>query len=241
MHLILTGATGTLGLATLLHCLSNPQVTRLSILSRREVAQAEGHAKAEVILHKDYASYPDELLERLKGARGCVWAQGVSQTKVDKEEYIRITHDFPVAAAKAMSGLSDQFNFVYVSGEGADPTEKGRALFAKIKGRTETALLNISSSQPSLNIYNVRPGAILSHQSAEPVDRPRTFFEKALTQVVIKPLVAIAPSLGIPSDKCGEYLVKLALGNGEPLKEGPGIEAKGRTVRNTAIRSAMDL
>jgi len=240
MHLILTGATGTLGLATLHHCLSNPQVTQLSILSRREVPQAAGHPKAEVILHKNFTEYPDDILEKLKGARGCVWAQGISQSKVNKEEYTRITYEFPLAAAKAMSGLSDQFNFVYVSGEGADPSEKGMTLFSKVKGRTEKDLLSLSSSQPSLRVYNVRPGAILPHQSAVPVDRPRTFLERA-SMVLIKPLVAIAPSLGIPSDKCGEYLVKLALGNGEPLKEGPGIEAGGRTVRNTAMRSAMDL
>jgi hypothetical protein len=85
MHLILTGATGTIGLATLQHCLVNPQVTRLSILSRREVAQANGHPKAEVILHNDYTSYSDEILEQLKGAHGCIWAQGISQTKVNKE------------------------------------------------------------------------------------------------------------------------------------------------------------
>jgi hypothetical protein len=59
--------------------------------------------------------------------------------------------------------------------------------------------------------------------------------------VVLKPLFVMVPSLAIPSDKCGEYLVKLALGDGEPLKESPGIEAGGRTVRNTAIRSAMGL
>ena len=85
MHLILTGATGSVGLAALQHCLANPKVTQLSILSRRPVIQAEGHAKANVILHKDYLNYSDEVLEQLKGAQGCVWAQGISQTKVDKE------------------------------------------------------------------------------------------------------------------------------------------------------------
>ena len=85
MHIILTGATGTLGLATLQHILSSPSITRLSILSRRPVTLAEGHEKAEVIIHKDFETYPDEVLEKLKGAKGCVWALGISQTKVGKE------------------------------------------------------------------------------------------------------------------------------------------------------------
>lgn len=85
MHIILTGATGTLGLATLQHTLSSPSITRLSILSRRPVALADGHEKAEVILHNDFESYPDEVLDKLRGATGCVWALGISQTKVGKE------------------------------------------------------------------------------------------------------------------------------------------------------------
>ena len=85
MHLILTGATGTVGLGVLQHCLSNPSITQLSILSRRPVALADGHPKAQVIIHKDYSSYPNDLLEKLAGASGVVWAQGVSQTKVNKE------------------------------------------------------------------------------------------------------------------------------------------------------------
>jgi len=243
MHLILTGATGSVGLAALQHCLSNPKVTHLSILSRRPVTQAEGHEKAKVILHKDYLNYPDEVLEQLKGAQGCVWAQGISQTKVDKDEYVRITHDFPLAAAKSMATLSDRFNFVYVSGEGADPTEKAYPLFGKIKGRTEKALLSLSSSSPSLSslrVYNVRPGFVDPSQSSEPVDRPRSFGEKVLLGTV-GPLIRLMPSRTIPADKCGEYLVRLAMGDGERLADAPGIEAEGRTIRNVAMRREMGL
>jgi len=243
MHLILTGATGSVGLAALQHCLSNPTVTRLSILSRRPVAQAEGHEKAKVILHKDYLNYTDEVLEQLKGAQGCVWAQGISQTKVDKDEYVRITHDFPLAAAKSMATLSDRFNFVYVSGEGADPTEQAYTFFGKIKGRTEKALLSLPSSSPSLSslrVYNVRPGFVDPSQSVEPIDRPRSFGEKVLYGT-LGPLLKLMPSRTIPADKCGEYLVRLAMGDGERLDDAPGIEAEGRTIRNVAMRREMGL
>jgi uncharacterized protein YbjT (DUF2867 family) len=89
MHIILTGATGTVGAAVLKHCLASPNVTQLSILSRRQFALPTGDGldidKAHVIVHEDYSTYPDTLSTMLKGAEGCVWAQGISQTQVSKE------------------------------------------------------------------------------------------------------------------------------------------------------------
>lgn len=85
MHLVLTGATGTVGSAVLKHCLADPAVTRLSILSRRPVPQIDGHPKATTIIHSDFTSYPPHVLSQLKGAHGCIWALGISQTQVTKE------------------------------------------------------------------------------------------------------------------------------------------------------------
>jgi uncharacterized protein YbjT (DUF2867 family) len=85
MHLILTGATGLVGAGVLHNMLNVPAVTKVSILSRRPVPMAEGHPKANVIIHKDYTNYPLELLSQLEGAQGCVWAQGVSVNDVSKE------------------------------------------------------------------------------------------------------------------------------------------------------------
>jgi uncharacterized protein YbjT (DUF2867 family) len=87
MHLILTGATGLVGSGVLAHILSLQPgtISRLSILSRRPVPMAAGKPGVTVIEHEDYGHYPPELLEQLRGAQGCVWAQGVSQFQVNKE------------------------------------------------------------------------------------------------------------------------------------------------------------
>jgi uncharacterized protein YbjT (DUF2867 family) len=90
MHIILTGATGTVGSAVLKHLLTSPTVSRLSILSRRnfDLPTAENFdlKKANIIIHEDFLSYPDELLKgALAGAEACIWAQGVSQNDVGKE------------------------------------------------------------------------------------------------------------------------------------------------------------
>jgi hypothetical protein len=120
----------------------------------------------------------------------------------------------------------------------ADPSEKGLRLFSKIKGRTESRLLALSSSNPSLRVYNVRPGYVDPKQAAVPIDRPRGLGERTLMGA-FKPLFAMMPGLTIPSDKLGEFLVRLALGDGEPLKDDQGIEAGGRTIRNAAVRRFM--
>ena len=50
---------------------------------------------------------------------------------------------------------------MHISGEGAT-REPGRfsPLFARVKGEAEAALLALMSEQPSLRVYNVRPGFI---------------------------------------------------------------------------------
>jgi len=85
MHLVLTGATGTCGSAVLKYCIAEPGITRISILSRRPVVQAEGQPKVKVLIHDDFTKYPSSVLEELKGAQACIWALGVSQTAVSKE------------------------------------------------------------------------------------------------------------------------------------------------------------
>jgi NAD dependent epimerase/dehydratase family enzyme len=89
MHLILTGATGLVGSAALIRILpllQSGDVSHLSILSRRpNIPVVENNTKVTVIEHRDFLSYTPEVLEKLKGAEGCIWALGVSQTDVDKE------------------------------------------------------------------------------------------------------------------------------------------------------------
>jgi uncharacterized protein YbjT (DUF2867 family) len=87
MRLILTGATGVVGSAALNHILSLPagEISALYIISRSPVPAAENKPNVTVIQHTNYNEYPQELLDKLKGADGCIWAQGISQTLVTKE------------------------------------------------------------------------------------------------------------------------------------------------------------
>ncbi|KDQ62180.1 hypothetical protein JAAARDRAFT_30081 [Jaapia argillacea MUCL 33604] len=244
MHVILTGATGLVGGAALHHCLASPKVThgQLSILSRRQFTLPSGDnfdtKKAKIIVHTDYESYPDDVTKLLKGAESCIWAQGISQTEVKKDQYIRITYDYPLAAAKAFSSLSEtgKFNFIYISGEGADPTERTFTLFGKIKGRAEAALLALPSTPGfgALRVFNVRPGFV--DPSGTTLHRPRSIGMGILERTVVPLARALMPSQVSPTGVLSKVLVDLATGDGDPLPEGVGIEAGGRTIRSSAVR-----
>ncbi|KAF7303145.1 NAD(P)-bd-dom domain-containing protein [Mycena kentingensis (nom. inval.)] len=239
MHILLTGATGTVGNGVLRVALADPRITRLTILSRRDFPLPAGldHSKAQIIVHTDYTQYPDDLLERLKGAAACIWAQGISQTQVNKDEYIRITYDYPTLAAKAFSSLSDRFNFIYVSGEGADQEEKAWTLFGKIKGRAERDLRGFSATKEygSLRVYNVRPGFVAPAPGHQ---RPAGILHDAGMGFLVGLSRILALSRYVsPTDEMGEVFIGLATGKGEPIPAGVGIQDGGWLVTPAGIRA----
>ncbi|KAJ6556835.1 hypothetical protein DFH09DRAFT_987200 [Mycena vulgaris] len=234
MHLILTGATGTVGAPILRHCLRSPQITRLFILARGEFSLPHDldTAKARILVHTDYASYPPDILAQLQGADGCIWAQGTSQNAVSTEEYIRITHDFPVAAAKAFAHLSQtgNFNFVHVSGKGA---ESNATLYGKTKARTEMTLLGLpgTPTYSTLRIFNIRPGYVDS-----PEYHPRPGFARKAVYYGLAPVLRkLNPSIITPTDMLARVCVDLGLGDGRALM-GDDIIAEGRTLLCGAVR-----
>ncbi|KAF2235927.1 hypothetical protein EV356DRAFT_444226 [Viridothelium virens] len=238
MHLVLTGATGLVGGCVLQAMLTKESVTKISIISRRPVAMAEGHEKVQVFIQRDFSSIESSTLEQLKGAHGCVWALGISMSQVGKDEYVKITEEYALNAAKQFSTLSDTFNFVHVSGEGAtDKPGRFTALFARIKGRTEAGLLELPTQYPSLKIYNVRPGGVdAKNQPAIHPFIPKYPSLLKKGEAMLFPLIrATYPSMISPTKELGDFMVDLASGDGKPL-EGPGIEAGGRTISNRAIR-----
>ncbi|KAF2013626.1 hypothetical protein BU24DRAFT_424625 [Aaosphaeria arxii CBS 175.79] len=242
MHLILTGATGLVGAGTLEVMLKTEAITRISILSRRPVAMVEGHEdKAKVIIHKDYKSYPTELLEQLKDAQGVVWAQGVSQNDVNKEEYFQITHDYPLAAAKAFSTLHPEspFTFVYVSGEGATQSPGiTTPIFGRVKGQIEQALFDLGKQTPNLNVYNARPGAVdwRHHPEIHKFMPHQALYKKML----LAPIDAVYKSMMTPTRSLGKVLTELAMSQGKPLK-GKDLQMEGRLLPNVAIRRLAGL
>ncbi|KAL4951978.1 hypothetical protein BDW69DRAFT_201057 [Aspergillus filifer] len=249
MRLILTGATGVVGSAALNHILSLPkgEISALYILSRSPVPAAENKENVTVIQHNNFNEYPPDLLEKLKGTDGCIWAQGISQTLVGKEKYIEITKDYPLAAAEAFSSLSDSFNFVYVSGEGATQSPNFiTPLFGRVKGETESALLEMQKKYPSLKPFNVRPAYVdtsndpptLKARLARPEQQSlkarsmHAFFGPLMRNVLTKS--------HSPTEHLGKFLTDLARGDGKALS-GEGLQGEGRIIPNVVFRKFAGL
>ncbi|KAK4233899.1 hypothetical protein C8A03DRAFT_38352 [Achaetomium macrosporum] len=252
MHLILTGATGLVGTAVLDAMLKTRDVTKISVLSRRPVKFQDD--RINVIIHQNFASYEHDLLEKLQGAQACVWALGISQTQVSKEEYIKITKTFPLAAAKAFQSLSprsetrEPFHFVYVSGDGATLTP-GRftPFFGRIKGETELALAELQKSNPSsLRATTVRPGIVdwTDHAELKPVLPDMGLFRSVAGSIISPVVKRVAKGKLSPTESLGRFLTGMAMGMWDGALDGEGLQRLpgGFTVvENTGFRRLIGL
>ncbi|KAK5658981.1 hypothetical protein OQA88_1067 [Cercophora sp. LCS_1] len=233
MHLVLTGATGLVGTSVLDAMLKTPAITKISILSRRPVqmAQDSKDARVNVIIHADFEQY-DGVMDKLRDATGVVWALGVSQNSVGKEDYVRITKSYALAAASAFQSIatpSKPVNFVFVSGAGATLTP-GRftPLFGRVKGETELALAEMRKTNPGFKANTVRPAFVdwVGHEAVQKYMPPQGLMLGGLGRVLHGAVSAgLFRGSWSPTESLGRALVDLAMGTwkGEELK-GKGVE-----------------
>ncbi|GME55509.1 putative nucleoside-diphosphate-sugar epimerase protein [Neofusicoccum parvum] len=220
MHLLLTGATGLIGSVALDMMLNDPAVTKISIISRKAVPQADGHAKAEVILQEDVGSYDEATLAKLKGAQGCVWALGPPMMSVTKDEYEYAHIELPAIAAKAYSTLSDSFNFVYVSHDGVDEAGSRRIYAYDVKFRAEEKLLKLGEDTPSLSVFSVRPALIdySYHTAVHAYIRYPLPLPKKFSNWLLIPVFRFFGSVQVTrSEDLGTVLTELAYGDGADM------------------------
>jgi uncharacterized protein YbjT (DUF2867 family) len=153
MKVIITGATGTAGSEVLRQALADREITGVLVLSRRQLDITD--PKLKVALLDNFLDY-SRVAPQFAGYDACLWCLGISQTEVSKPEYEKITHDYALAAARAMQDIGENFRFCFLSGRGADSAEKSSILFARIKGKTENALTRLSHPKA----WHFRPGYI---------------------------------------------------------------------------------
>ena len=151
LNVIITGTTGMVGEGVLLECLSNPQISQVLSVSRKPTGIA--HAKLKEYLVPDFRSItPGD--SKLTGYDACFFCAGVSSVGMNEADYTRITYDTTLHLAAILAQQNPQMTFIYVSGASTDSTEKGRSMWARVKGRTENALTKL----PFKRVYNFRPG-----------------------------------------------------------------------------------
>jgi uncharacterized protein YbjT (DUF2867 family) len=156
MKVLIFGATGMVGQGVLLESLRDTEVEFVVTLGR--TATGVRDPKLREIVYRDLLNYGG-MEESLAGFDACFFCLGVASTGMKEAEYERVTYGFTIAAAEALSRVNPGMTFTYISGSGTDSTERGRVMWARVKGRTENALLRLP-----LNAYAFRPGFI------EPMD-----------------------------------------------------------------------
>lgn len=154
MKIIITGATGMIGEGVLLASLDHPDVTGVLMVNRR--ASPVKHRKLTELIVKDFtdlAAHSDQLT----GYDGCFYCAGISSFGMNENKYSHITFYTTMMFAKKLAALNPELVFIYLSGVYADSSEKGKIMWARIKGKTENALneLNIKAA------YSFRPGFII--------------------------------------------------------------------------------
>ncbi len=153
MNVIIFGATGMVGQGVLRECLRDPSIARILLIGRS--ASGVRDAKVSEIVLKDMTDYSG-VAAQLGQYDACFFCLGVSSAGMREADYRRITYDFTLAAARALVAANPNMTFLYVSGTGTDSSEKGRSMWARVKGATENALLAL----PFKAAYMFRPGYI---------------------------------------------------------------------------------
>ncbi len=153
MNVLIFGATGMVGQGVLRECLLGPDVQVVQTVGRTPTGLK--HPKLREIVRSDLLDYT-EIESALRGFDACFFCLGVSSTGMSESEYERVTYPVTMTAARTLSRLNPGMTFIYVSGAGTDSSEKGGIMWARVKGKTENALLRL----PFKAAYMFRPGAI---------------------------------------------------------------------------------
>ncbi len=154
MKAIIFGATGMIGKGVLLECLDLVDVEAVLTIGRSKVDV--NHPKLTQIEHSDFLDFT-AIESDLAGYDACFYCLGISAAGMGESLYTKITHDYTLAAAQTLYKLNPEMTFTFVSGVGTDSTEKGRQMWARVKGKTENDLMAIGFKK----VIMFRPGAII--------------------------------------------------------------------------------
>jgi uncharacterized protein YbjT (DUF2867 family) len=142
------------GQGVLRECLLDPGVRE--VLSIGRSASGQQDPKLRGLIHADFLDYT-AIESQLAGFDACFFCLGVSSAGLTEEQYTRSTYDITLAAARTLARLNPEMTFIYVSGMGTDSSERGRSMWARVKGKTENELQRL----PFKATYMFRPGVIV--------------------------------------------------------------------------------
>ncbi|HEY4789351.1 MAG TPA: NAD-dependent epimerase/dehydratase family protein [Bacteroidales bacterium] len=151
LKVIITGVTGMVGEGVLFECLEHPDIKQVLMVNRRPYELK--HPKLKECIIPNFL-HLDEFTDQLTGYDACFYCAGKSSIRMNEADYSLVTYDTTLHFAEKLLGLNPNMIFNYVSGSLTDSTEKGKLMWARVKGRTENALMRLQFK----SVYNFRPG-----------------------------------------------------------------------------------
>jgi uncharacterized protein YbjT (DUF2867 family) len=199
MKVVIFGATGMVGQGVLRESLLASDVEQVLAVVRKPTGVR--HPKLREVELADFADLTP-IVEQLAGYDACFYCLGVSSVGLDEAAYTRVSYDYPIAAARVLAKLNPDLTFVYVSGAGTNPD--GRAMWARVKGRTEQAVLEMFP-----NGYAFRPGFIQpTHGVRSKTGLYRVGY--AIASPLSPLLDRFAPKYFTTSDRLGRAMLRAA-------------------------------
>ena len=206
------------GQGVLRECLLDPGVRE--VLSIGRSASGQQDPKLRELIHADFLDYSD-IESQLAGFDACFFCLGVSSAGLTEEQYTRSTYDITLAAARTLARLNPEMTFIYVSGMGTDSSERGRSMWARVKGKTENELQRL----PFKAAYMFRPGVIVPLHGVKSKTQLYRFF-----YAVLGPLLPLLsgrfPKYVTTTEQIGRAMIKVARdGWPTPILESSDINA----------------
>jgi len=202
MKVLIFGATGMVGQGLLRECLQDPAIDSVRVVGRTPVGIR--HPKLSELLPADLYHY-DTVEEQLRGYDACFFCLGVSVSGKSEAQYTRITYDLTLAAAQTLCRLNPEMRFFYISGASTDSSEHGKVMWARVKGKTENALLAL----PFKAAYMFRPGAIQPmHGEVSKTPAYRWFY--TLTGPLLSLLRALFPRHITTTEQLARAMINVA-------------------------------
>jgi uncharacterized protein YbjT (DUF2867 family) len=202
MKVVLTGATGMVGQGVLRECLLDPHVESILSIGRSETGTTD--PKLREIVRKDLSDL-GPIDEELRGFDACFFCLGVPSAGMSEADYTRVTYDLTISVAQRLVNLNPTMTFIYVSGAGTDSSEHGRSMWARVKGRTENALLRM----PFQAAYMFRPGVIRALHGIRSKSTSYRVLYAVLFPIVLL-VAAVAPNSITSTEKVGRAMIHAA-------------------------------
>jgi nucleoside-diphosphate-sugar epimerase len=135
LNVIITGATGMIGEGVLHECLHNDEVEKVLVITRKPCGYS--HPKLTEIVHSNFFDI-SSLSDKLMGFNACFFCLGVTSLGKNEAEYTKLTYTLTLNFASTLARLNPTMTFCYISGAGTDCTEKGKTMWARVKGKQKT-------------------------------------------------------------------------------------------------------